>query len=60
MFVGTGHGTLGLTLAPATAAALAPLVLHGEVAPALAPFAVSRFGNRAPAAAVPAGPTSSA
>jgi glycine/D-amino acid oxidase-like deaminating enzyme len=59
VFVATGHGTLGLTLAPATAAALAPLVLHGEVAPALAPFAVSRFGNRAPAAAVPAGPTSS-
>jgi D-amino-acid dehydrogenase len=59
VFVATGHGTLGLTLAPATAAALAPLVLHGEVAPALAPFAVSRFGGRAPAAAVPAGPTSS-
>lgn len=59
VFVATGHGTLGLTLAPATAAALAPLVLHGEVAPVLAPFAVSRFGNRAPAAAVPAGPTSS-
>lgn len=46
VFVATGHGTLGLTLAPATAAALAPLVLHDKSAPELAPFAVERFtGN---------------
>jgi glycine/D-amino acid oxidase-like deaminating enzyme len=29
---------LGVTLAPATAAVLAPLVLRGERAPELAPF----------------------
>ncbi|HEX2298065.1 MAG TPA: FAD-dependent oxidoreductase [Pseudonocardiaceae bacterium] len=43
VFTATGHGTLGLTLAPATAAALAPQVLHGTQAPELAPFAVERF-----------------
>ena len=46
MFVATGHGTLGLTLAPATAAALAPLVLHDKSAPELARFTVERFGTR--------------
>lgn len=45
VFAATGHGTLGLTLAPATAAVLAPLVLHGTAAPELAPFAVGRFGR---------------
>ncbi|WP_214368135.1 NAD(P)/FAD-dependent oxidoreductase [Pseudonocardia sp. H11422] len=58
VFAATGHGTLGLTLAPATAAALAPLVLHGVLAPELAPFALGRFGQRATAAAVSAGPIS--
>jgi D-amino-acid dehydrogenase len=43
-----GHGTLGLTLAPATAAALVPQVLHGTPAPELAPFAVERFTTRLP------------
>lgn len=42
LFAATGHGMLGVTLAPATAAALAPLVLHGEAAPALEPFAPGR------------------
>jgi D-amino-acid dehydrogenase len=42
VFAATGHGTLGLTLAPATAAALVPPVLHGAPAPALTPFAVER------------------
>lgn len=51
LFTATGHGTLGLTLAPATAAALVPPVLHGVPAPELAPFAVERFATRPVAAA---------
>jgi D-amino-acid dehydrogenase len=50
VFTATGHGALGLTLAPATAAALVPQVLHGVAAPELAPFAVERFAGRASAA----------
>jgi D-amino-acid dehydrogenase len=42
LFVATGHGMLGITLAPATAAVLAPLVLEGRAAPELAPFAPGR------------------
>jgi D-amino-acid dehydrogenase len=42
VFVATGHGMLGVTLAPATAAALAPLVLEGRVAPELLPFEPAR------------------
>jgi D-amino-acid dehydrogenase len=42
VFLATGHGMLGVTLAPATQAALAPLVLTGETAPVLAPFAPGR------------------
>ena len=38
LFVASGHGMMGLALAPATAALLAPLVLHGRADPALAPF----------------------
>jgi D-amino-acid dehydrogenase len=38
VFLATGHGMLGMTLAPATAALLAPLVLAGRADPALAPF----------------------
>ena len=38
LFVAAGHGMLGVTLAPATAALLAPLVLEGRAAPELAPF----------------------
>jgi D-amino-acid dehydrogenase len=38
VFLATGHGMLGVTLAPATAAALAPLVLTGRATPELAPF----------------------
>jgi D-amino-acid dehydrogenase len=48
VFTAAGHGTLGLTLAPATAAALVPQVLHGASAPELAPFAVERFTARLP------------
>ncbi len=42
LFVASGHGMLGVTLAPATAALLAPLVLEGRMAPELAPFAPGR------------------
>jgi D-amino-acid dehydrogenase len=38
VFVASGHGMLGVTLAPATAALLAPLVLDDRAAPELAPF----------------------
>jgi D-amino-acid dehydrogenase len=41
-FVATGHGMLGVTLAPATAAALTPLVLEGRTVPELEPFDPSR------------------
>ena len=42
LFVASGHGMLGVTLAPATAALLAPLVLDGDMAPELEPFAPGR------------------
>jgi D-amino-acid dehydrogenase len=42
VLVATGHGMLGVTLAPATAALLAPLVLDGREAPELAPFRPAR------------------
>jgi D-amino-acid dehydrogenase len=42
VFVATGHGMLGVTLAPATAAAITPLVLEGRVLPELEPFAPAR------------------
>ena len=42
VYVAAGHAMLGVTLAPATAAALAPLVLRGEQSAVLAPFDPSR------------------
>lgn len=45
LFLATGHGMVGLTLAPATAALVAPMVLEGTVAPELEPFSVQRFGR---------------
>jgi D-amino-acid dehydrogenase len=42
VFVATGHGMLGVTLAPATAALLAPLVLEGRTASELEPFRPAR------------------
>jgi D-amino-acid dehydrogenase len=42
VYIATGHGMLGVTLAPATAALLAPLVLEERHAPELAPFAPAR------------------
>jgi D-amino-acid dehydrogenase len=43
VYVATGHGMLGVTLAPATAALLAPLVLEDRLAPELVPFAPARW-----------------
>jgi D-amino-acid dehydrogenase len=43
LYVATGHGTLGVTLSPATAALLAPLVVDGTKSPDLAPFEPARF-----------------
>jgi D-amino-acid dehydrogenase len=42
VFLATGHGMLGVTLAPATAALLTPLVLEGVEAPELEPFRPDR------------------
>jgi D-amino-acid dehydrogenase len=42
IYLATGHGMLGVTLAPATADLLAPLVLEGHAAPELAPFDPAR------------------
>jgi D-amino-acid dehydrogenase len=42
VFVATGHGMLGVTLAPATAALLAPYVLDGVEASELRPFRPGR------------------
>lgn len=42
IYLATGHGMLGVTLAPATANLLAPLVLEGHAAPELIPFDPAR------------------
>ncbi len=42
LYVATGHSHLGITLAPATGAALAPLVLEGRLPPELEPFKLER------------------
>ena len=42
LFVATGHGKLGITLAPATGAALAPLVLDDRLDPELVPLRLDR------------------
>lgn len=42
VFVATGHGMLGITLAPTTAEALVPLVLEDELRPELVPFRADR------------------
>jgi D-amino-acid dehydrogenase len=42
VFVATGHGMLGITLAPSTAEALTPLVLEDELRPELEPFRADR------------------
>jgi D-amino-acid dehydrogenase len=42
IYLATGHGMLGVTLAPATADLLVPLVLDGRAAPELTPFDPAR------------------
>lgn len=42
-YVSTGHAMLGLTLAPVSAAAVSQLIIEGEQAAQLAPFAPARF-----------------
>lgn len=42
-YVSTGHAMLGLTLAPASAAAISGLVLRGETSPSLERFSADRF-----------------
>ncbi|MDX6584937.1 MAG: D-amino-acid dehydrogenase [Solirubrobacterales bacterium] len=48
LHVATGHGMLGVTLAPATAEVLAPAVLGAEPSLELAPFSIARFGMGIP------------
>ena len=43
IFIASGHGMLGVSLAPVTAELLAPLVLHGQQAPELEPLSIGRF-----------------
>ena len=45
LHVATGHGMLGVTLAPATAEVLAPAVLYGRPSLELAPFSLARFST---------------
>lgn len=45
LFVATGHGMLGITLAPSTGEALAPEVLGEGPAPVLAPLSPARFAR---------------
>jgi D-amino-acid dehydrogenase len=42
-YVSTGHGMMGVTLAPGTAVALTDLILHDRCSPALEPFSADRF-----------------
>jgi D-amino-acid dehydrogenase len=44
LYVATGHGMPGVTLAPATARLLGRLILDGETAPELTALAVARRG----------------
>jgi D-amino-acid dehydrogenase len=43
LYVATGHGMLGVTLGPATGAAMVPLVLEDRMPSVLEPFKVDRF-----------------
>jgi glycine/D-amino acid oxidase-like deaminating enzyme len=54
VFIGTGHGMLGVMLGAATGRALAEYVRTGRRPDVLAPFAMARFARRA-AARTPAG-----
>ena len=48
VLVASGHGTLGITLAPATAAIIKDLVIGGRPNPDSSPFRASRFDRRRP------------
>jgi D-amino-acid dehydrogenase len=45
LFLATGHGRMGITLAPATGKLLAEVILDGAEPPELEPFGVERFGH---------------
>lgn len=45
VIVSTGHGTLGVTLAPVTAEGVAQLVITGRAPSELAPFSLERFSR---------------
>jgi D-amino-acid dehydrogenase len=45
-YVSAGHGMLGVTLAPGTAAALADLILRDRMSPNLNTFSPARFLGR--------------
>ncbi|HYM69383.1 MAG TPA: FAD-binding oxidoreductase, partial [bacterium] len=45
LYVATGHGMLGVTLAPATAVAISELMRLGETTADLSPFDPGRFGR---------------
>jgi D-amino-acid dehydrogenase len=51
LFLATGHGRMGITLAPATGRAVATLVTEGRLADELRPFGVERFGRASARAA---------
>ncbi len=44
VFLATGHGRMGITLAPTTGRLLAEVILDGAAPPELEPFSVDRFG----------------
>ena len=46
VYVAAGHGVLGITLAPVTAAAIAELMVQGQTDLNLAPFDPGRFAGR--------------
>jgi D-amino-acid dehydrogenase len=45
LFLATGHGRLGITLAPATGELLADVILEGAEPRELKPFGIERFGR---------------
>ena len=45
LYVATGHGMLGITLAPVTAKVIADLILRDDADEDLAPFSPGRFGR---------------
>lgn len=46
-YVSSGHGMLGVTLAPGSAMAMTDLILHDRLSPDLNPFSPERFSRRA-------------